>query len=33
MDWTNSLEVELITGEREEDELVEQDDYSEGNNN
>jgi hypothetical protein len=31
MDWTNSLTTELQTGEQEEDELEEPDDYSEGN--
>lgn len=31
MDWTQSKAVELTTGEREEDEIPEQDDYSEGN--
>ena len=31
MDWTKSLAVEISTGEREEDEEVEHDDYSEGN--
>jgi len=31
MDWTQSITTELETGEREEDELQEPDDYSEGN--
>jgi hypothetical protein len=32
MDWTKSLTTELSTGEREEPELIEPDDYSESDN-
>ena len=31
MDWTQSITTELETGEQEEDELQEPDDYSESN--